>query len=209
METVQGPCGGDGDAILAATRDVRGQRLTSGGCRDDCAEHFMVRQPLRHFMRRYRRSALPRAGQSHMEKMPSNVETEQRTQPSRTESTSSRANANFPFVLPSAIPLLPRGRSGAARRASRWVPGEGGGRSQVWFQQGPTRARGRAFGKYSGRLFSARNAPKIDPAERELAADLIRGQDHDAGTEYHRRRCGPGIGSDATTTPAARRSGLP
>ena len=42
LETMQGPCGGDGDATLAATRDVRGQRLTSGGCRDECAEHFMV-----------------------------------------------------------------------------------------------------------------------------------------------------------------------
>ena len=42
METVQGPCGGDGDATLAATRDGRGQRLTSGGCRDDCAVRLMV-----------------------------------------------------------------------------------------------------------------------------------------------------------------------
>ena len=42
METVQGPCGGDGDTTLAATRDGRGQRLTSGGRRDECAEHFMV-----------------------------------------------------------------------------------------------------------------------------------------------------------------------
>ena len=161
-----------GDTTPAATRDGRGQRLTSGGCRDDCAEHFMVRQPLRHFMRRYRRSALPRAGQSHMEKMPSNVETEQRTKPSRTESTSSRANANFPFVLPSAIPLLPRGRSGAARRASRWVPGEGGGRSQVWFQQGPTRARGRAFGKYSGR----RLIP-LSPGSQDMVFETCGGSD--------------------------------
>ena len=42
METEQGPLGGDGDATLAATRDGRGQRLTSGGRRDDCAEHFMA-----------------------------------------------------------------------------------------------------------------------------------------------------------------------
>ena len=42
METVQeGPCGLD-DATLAATRDVGGQRLTSGGRSDECAEHFMV-----------------------------------------------------------------------------------------------------------------------------------------------------------------------
>ena len=42
METEQGPCGGDGDTTLAATRDVRGQRLTSGGRRNDCAGRFMV-----------------------------------------------------------------------------------------------------------------------------------------------------------------------
>ena len=35
METVQGPCGLDGDTTLAATRDVRGQRLTSGGRSDE------------------------------------------------------------------------------------------------------------------------------------------------------------------------------
>ena len=35
METVQVPCGGDGDTTLAATRDVRGQRLTSGGRNTD------------------------------------------------------------------------------------------------------------------------------------------------------------------------------
>ena len=42
MKTVQGPGGGDGDTTPAATRDGRGQRLTSGGRSDDRAEHFMV-----------------------------------------------------------------------------------------------------------------------------------------------------------------------
>ena len=78
MEPVQGPRGLDGDTPLAATRDVRGQRLTSGGCRDECAEHFMVQ-------------ATP---------------------------------ATFHAARSQERP--PGGRSGAARRASRWVPGEGG-----------------------------------------------------------------------------------
>ena len=92
METVQETCGGDGDATLAATRDVRGQRLTSGGCRDECAEHFMVQG----------------------------------------------TPATFHAAISQERP--PGGRSGAARRAARWIPGEGG-RSQVWFQQGPSRIR--------------------------------------------------------------------
>ena len=78
METVQGPGGGDGDTTLAATCDVRGQRLTSGGCRDECAVHLMVQ-------------ATP---------------------------------ATFHAARSQERP--PGGWSGAARRASRWVPGEGG-----------------------------------------------------------------------------------
>ena len=78
METVRGPCGGNGDATLAATRDGRGQRLTSGGCRDDRAERFMVQ-------------ATPTT-----------------------------------FCVLTVEERPPGGRSGAARRAARWVPGEGG-----------------------------------------------------------------------------------
>ena len=73
-----GACGGDGDTTLAATRDGRGQRLTSGGCRDECAVRCMVQ----------------------------------------------RTPTTFYAAISQERP--PGGRSGAARRASRWVPGEGG-----------------------------------------------------------------------------------
>ena len=78
METVQGPCGEDDVTILAATRDVRGQRLTSGGRNYDCAERFIGQE----------------------------------------------TPTTFYAVRSQERP--PRGRSGAARRASRLSPGEGG-----------------------------------------------------------------------------------
>ena len=174
METVQGPGGGDGDATLAATRDGRGQRLTSGGCRDECAEHFMVQgtPTTFHVARSQERPPGGRSGaarrasrwvtgeggrfaglvparhvplqaSSDLSRFPLPFSGDGDTTPAATRdgrgqrltSGGCRDDCAVHFMV-QATPTTfhvarsqerpPGGRSGAARRASRWVPGEGG-----------------------------------------------------------------------------------